>query len=183
MIEFSGQLDERLYRRALRLQMGNGSIVFAVMMIIAAICAAFGGHAISMFGSLFGFVVAAVVLLSPWFVARRGMKTGVMLRSPIHGSADEMQFVVANEYGRSEVPWSKFFRVQTGLDFLMLYISAHQFFILARPYFASDADWESFRALATTNVRITSGGAIWKTAGLWFLITVSVFLVWSFFRH
>ena len=184
MIEFSGQLDEKLYRRVLRLQMGRGGVTFAVLMIVCALCIAFTAHSTARFGApLFAFLLAAFIFLNPYLIARRGLKTGAMVSAPFHGSADEAHFVLENEYGRSDVPWPKFFRVQTGPDFLMLYISAHQFFILARSYFANDADWESFRKLATSNVPEIKSGSVVKTIGLWFLIIVTVLVIWAFFRR
>lgn len=122
-------------------------------------------------------MVAAFLLFNPWLVARRGMKTGAMLM------ADDTHFVYESDFVRSDIPWPKFFRVRAGSDFLMLYVSAHQFFIVARRFFASDADWESFRTLATTKVPVFKRRSIIKLAALWLLIIVGVFVAWVFFQR
>ena len=181
MIEFNGQLDEKLYRRVLYRQM-RGLITFACVWLLAFASAFATMPARSLIGWPLLFPAFAIyVLFLPYLTARRGMKTGAMLAAPFHGSADETHFVSQSEFGRSDIPWSKFFRVQTGPDYVMLYSSAQQFYIIAQRFFSSETDWEAFRNLATANVKaIKRGSSFLKTAILWFVITLVVFLIWTF---
>ena len=180
MIEFSGQLDEKLYRHVLNRQM-RGLMAFAVLLLLAFACALVTAPAGSLIGwPLFLPALAVYVFCVPYLTARRGMKTSAMIGAPFHGSADETHFVFESEFGRSDVPWSKFYRVRTGPDFVMLYTSVQQYYIVARRYFTNETDWEAFRNLATANVKVARGGSFVKTAILWLVIIVVVFLIWAF---
>src|SRR5947199_5311407 len=126
MIEFNGQIDEKLYRRVLYRQM-RGLITIACIWLFTFLCALATAPARSLIGWPLLFPAFAVYMLFlPYLTARHGMKTGAMISAPFRGSADETHFVSESEFGRSDVPWSKFFRVQTGPDFVMLYSSAQQ---------------------------------------------------------
>lgn len=164
-VEFNGQIDEKLYRRVLYRQM-RGGIQFAIMLLMAFIYLLVTVPGSSLIGWPLLFPAGAVyILFLPYLTARRGMKTGAMIAAPFDGSVDETHFVTNSEFGRSDIPWSKFFRVQTGPDYVMLYTSAHQFYIIARRYFANDTDWEAFRSLATANVKaVKRGPSLVKTA-------------------
>src|SRR3954454_24279886 len=182
MIEFKGQIDEKLYRRVLYRQM-RGLIVIACIWLFSFLCVLATAPVRSLIGWPLLFPLLAIyMLLLPYLTARRGMKTGAMLSAPAHGSADEKHFVWGGEFGRSDVPWSKFFRVQTGPDYLLLFSSAQQFFIIARRYFANDTDWEAFRNLAMANVKVVRNRSILKTAILWFAVIIVVFVIWTLMR-
>jgi len=183
MIEFDGQLDEKLYRRVLYRQM-RGALGWAVVMLLAFVFVLATGRAESLIGwPLLLPALAVYVLFAPYLAVRRGMKTGAMIAAPFHGSVDETHFVTESEFGRADIPWPKFFRVQTGPDYVMLFSSAHQFFIIARRYFANETDWAAFRNLATANVKaLKRGRSFLKTAILWLVIIVVVFVIWTFTR-
>jgi hypothetical protein len=181
MLEFSGQIDRKLYIRALR-QQGKGLIAIAVMLIAAGVWglrSARMEEPASWGGALFVTLLGAFLIAAPYLTAQKALSTSAILRSPFKGTVDETHIVFESSYGRSDLPGPALHRAAIGPNLALLYSSAHQFHILSREFFADDSAWKAFCELASKYApKFSEHRTVFKTTIVWLAIVVTVFIVW-----
>jgi hypothetical protein len=186
VIEFKGSIDRQLYVRALRLQSGSVTTSTAVILIVVGlvILTTATPRDPSSWGiPLFLLLLGGFLIAMPLLIARKGLSTGKTIQAPFSGHADETELVIESEYGRSQLPWSSIYRVALTKDLALVYMSAHQFHIFARSFFKDDSDWTAFTDLAGRHVKqVRPRQTMVRSAILWFVIVIVVFVVWSFLK-
>ena len=154
MIEFSGTLDRTLYRRALSTKLRS----LRVIAVLLAITGAWGLLNVhdddpSSWGvPLFVFLFGIYCLMTPWLVARNAFRTSTLMGQPFTGRIDENVFVLEMSVGRTELPWTALYGARVTPELILVFLSNQQFYILARRFFANDADWEAAREIISTRV-------------------------------
>jgi hypothetical protein len=183
LAQFKGTLTPDLYKRGLRFH-GTAAPWFAVLLILTGISGmAMGISAGSDAGLSISAGVATLgvfLLIYPSLLVRRVFKTNALLRDGFAGTANESTFVAESPNGVSNIAWEKFHQAVMAPDMVLLYVSAHQFFILPREFFASERDWTEFQALVRQRVRLRSRGrVILRLALAWLALVGCVFFLWS----
>jgi hypothetical protein len=177
MIEFNGQIDQKLYVRALRLQGGGATVIGIMLAAVGAwgLTSATAADPKSWGVPLFAGLLGVFLVLGPYLTARKGLSSSALLRAPFTGHADESSIVFESSYGRTEMPWPLVYRALAASDVVFLFTSAHQFHILARPFFRDDDAWSSFRELAMSKVvQIHPRRSLLKVAAVWCAITLTI---------
>lgn len=186
-IAFHGTLDDTTYVGAIRGTKATRKVMIGLSLVLAALIAA---AAIRGEWRTWGPAIAfcAIWLLLIWrstgAQARRQLAANKTLQGAVRGVARESGIEIVGDYTTANYPWSVLYRHELAGDVMLLYLSPTIAHILPRSFFGSDADWEAFRALVTANVPAKvrpTGMSTVKTAVLWMVIVVAVFLLWSLF--
>ena len=95
-------------------------------------------------------IVAFAVLMRvvlPVYGARRAWRTGVVLRQPLAGIANETSVRLRRGGMTSETPWESFYRYTQSRSTILLYRSSQEYVAVHRELFAGEDEWEHFLRL------------------------------------
>jgi hypothetical protein len=180
-IAFSGTLTRQDVARAMRVPgvvfLGAMFVVFGSISTVAAAMGHEPWHGAVLL------LVGVLLLLAPRLGSARLMRTSVTISAPRKGIADESHIEFETEYGHSSLPWPVFYRVRLARDYVALYQSAGAFYLMPRRFFAAESEWEAFRALVATHVRVRRRGrAMLVTAAVWLVVVIVTYALWSVLR-
>lgn len=181
MAQFKGTLTPHLYARGLRAH-GAFPRWFAVVLLVIGIGGVIAGlpsRSGAAFASLSAFIALGVfALLYPALIVSRVFKTNALLRDGFSGTANEEAFTAESPNGVSRIVWEKFHRAAIRPDMVLLYVSARQFLVLPKVFFATDSDWTEFQTIVRQRVRLRSrAGTFLRTALLCFVVIACVYLL------
>ncbi len=152
VVPFHGTISWSLFRRAQWTHVGRRWLILCLFPVIMIVWAWWSAGSL---GSRWAIVIACafayvpIMIVSSLFTWRRTYRKTPFLHQPLAGTVSLEKFVVEGVTGRSELTWNQFVRIRDGEDLVLLYYGPHQFNIIAREFFKSDADWETARGLAT----------------------------------
>ncbi len=184
ILQSKGKLDRDRYLRALRVQspglLGIGLVllVVGVWALLEVIKGPFPLSPSSWGPVVFVLLLGIFVLATPYITVRRALATSRILNEPIQGTASDEGIMVSSTFGKSELPWGAFYRARASADVVLLYISANQFHLVMKDFFATAEDWESFKVLVRANVK-TKRSSKWAFLLwlFWFVIVVVVTVI------
>jgi hypothetical protein len=151
VVPFHGTVSWPLFRRAQLKHVGRRWLIlfmFPVIMIAWAWWTAgtLGSAWAMVFAGAFAYV--PIMIIFSVFGWRRMYKKTPLLHQPLAGTVSSDKFVAESVTGRTEMTWNQFVRIKDGKDLILLYYGPHQFNVLAREFFESDAAWETARNVA-----------------------------------
>ncbi len=155
MVEFRGQLDRTLYRRALMTNARPAMFIGAILTVVGlwgigdARADAPASWAVPLFVALLGLNL----LLAPWRTTRFIFRTNKLIGQPFTGHLDQSGFAFDAPFGNSRLPWSAIQHAKVTPEFVLLYVSGQQFYMLTRRFFADDSAWERARELVRAHVK------------------------------
>jgi hypothetical protein len=153
-IEYFGIVSWRQFWRAQLKHIGWRWSILLVFPVAMTIFTAFMPHDATLGARAYlpSFVVSCIfvpLMLGMWALQWRRMYIkSPYLHEPLKGVVSADEFVAEASTGRTEMPWSRFTKIKEGKDFVLLYHSPYLFSILAREFFASDAEWQAAKAFA-----------------------------------
>lgn len=192
-IAFQGRLDEEIYLRANTAHMGGkwalgcsaAAIVFILFGLISPLIGR-GNVRAEDFALPIGIVIGVVVLV---LVYRRSMRkkwaSNRLAQAAMSGEAGEEALRLETEYSKARMPWNVFLKRRMTPELVVIYGAQNLFFLFPRSFFSSDRDWEEFRALVAAKVAAADKGRMnpfIKTALLWMIIVILVFILWNLFQ-
>ena len=153
-IPFSGTLNEPLLRRAFGRQALGPRVIGAFLLGVAVLGLVLFVRApdrraagLQLAPPIFLGFLGTVLLLTPYFSARRTLRTNQLLRSPQSGHASEVGVTFTHPLGAAALPWSVFYRAVVSKNVVLLYQSANVSHVLPREFFHTDTAWASFQSL------------------------------------
>ncbi len=154
MLEFRGQLDRTLYRRALTTN-ARSVMSFGAILLVVGLWGLSNAHLdeVVSFAVPFGVSLLGVNLLfAPWLTTRNVFRTNKLVDQPFTGHLDDHGFTAQGAFGSIDLPWSSLHRARVTPEFILLFVSGQQFYIVAKRFFADDASWEAARELVRSRV-------------------------------
>jgi hypothetical protein len=184
-IAFHGTLDQETYAGAVRgtKSMRKAMIVLSIILIAFILQSAIFGSWRTWGPAI---LLCAMWLLLLWLASGtqvgKHLAANKTLQGPIRGVARESGIEIVTDYTTANYPWHVLHHHELAGDTMLLYLSPAIAHFLPRTFFGSDAEWDAFRALVAGNVpaKVRQGGnTVVKTAILWMIIVIAVFLLWS----
>jgi len=153
-VPFNGRLSKSDYLRAMRLNLRPRTsailayaIFLAIMLVGCAVKIAQGEAITYLPGMLMVLLFPVMYFLLPLKIANDNWNTHKLIREPYEGEASPAGVRIKSAVGEATLPWDSYFASRMTPSIVILYQSKTIVHMLPRTLFASDADWEGFRAL------------------------------------
>lgn len=102
--------------------------------------------------ALFLILIFAYPLWAP-LTAGYAYASNKSLQGVVTGAITETSIRLRTSEARSELKWTLFTRMKESQDIVLLYQNNYNYHYFPKKFFASDADWQSFRDLAARQTR------------------------------
>ena len=185
-MKFRGTITPEIYRRAFSAQ-GSGLRFVAIVLIVAGVLNVFSAIRREEDPARAAILPAALItagimfLLLPRITARKLLSTNKMLQDEIQGEATAEHLLIQTAHGTSDLPWNMLHQSLVKPDIVLVYLSAYQYYVFPRSFFASDEEFREFQELVRRNVAPRKSKLL-RVIILWVVIIILVFLLWSLFR-
>jgi hypothetical protein len=183
MVHFGGTVSEEQFQAAMRMLAGKQSNALSTLVaaIVSLALVVWAPGWIKAIVVVFMLAMAASWWLQSPIRLRRLFANREELRHFVHGSFDEAEF----QYGVNRVAWSSVRKVQS--DDAVALVYAPHVFIVPSSFFATPEEFSAFvdtaRAHVTPPAQSSLMGRSLKSALLWVVIIIVVFVLWSLGRR
>lgn len=154
-ISFSGRLDQHDLAKILRLH--NKLSPFAIVWrLFAMLGISLGATLATQAGQIFpvAFALFLILILAYPFwaplTAGYAYSQNKALQDLVVGTITETSIRLQTSEARSEIKWTLFNKLKESQEIVLLYQNSNSYLYFPRKFFASDADWQAFRELAST---------------------------------
>ena len=152
VIRFEGRLSPEIYYRAQQLHSRRRRAFMALFGSAAVLLAIFqwysGGPDIEVAAFGCGGIVLLTSLALRRFRFNRAYDKSPYLHETFTGTISHASYSAESAVGSAVLPWSKFVKVVTSDDMVLMYRGTNLFNIVAKEFFTSEADWQQAKAIA-----------------------------------